>query len=106
MTADYRPSRGAQRILRLSSANPISRGSKPRKRLDSDGCLGFYPPVSDLFATAENSFKAKLRSTVERLAASNILIGTSSWKYDGWLGTIYDQQRYCCPGKCRSGLRP
>jgi uncharacterized protein YecE (DUF72 family) len=61
--------------------------------------LGFYPPVSDLFATAENSFKAKLRSTVECLAASNILIGTSSWKYDGWLGTLYDQQRYCYRGK-------
>ena len=61
--------------------------------------MGFYPPVSDLFATAENSFKAKLRSTVERLAASNILIGTSSWKYSGWLGTLYDQQHYCYRGK-------
>ena len=90
---------GAPRVLRRSTANPISRGGKPRKRLDSDGCLGFYSPVSDLFATAENSFKAKLRSTVQRLAASPILIGTSSWKYDGWLGTLYDQQRYCYRGK-------
>lgn len=56
--------------------------------------------MPDLFdATQPTNFKAKLRSTVERLAASNILIGTSSWKYDGWLGTLYDQQRYCYRGK-------
>ena len=55
--------------------------------------------MPDLFAATENSFKAKLQSAVERLAASNILIGTSSWKYDGWLGTLYDKQRYCYRGK-------
>lgn len=55
--------------------------------------------MSDLFAATENSFKAKLQSAVERLAASNILIGTSSWKYPGWCGLIYDQQRYFYRGK-------
>jgi len=55
--------------------------------------------VPDLFATAENSFRSTLRSTVERLAADGIFIGTSSWKYDGWLGTIYDPQRYHYRGK-------
>ena len=68
-------------------------------RLDPEEDLGFYLLVSDLFAATENSFKAKLRSAVERLAASNILIGTSSWKYSGWLGTLYDQQRYFYRGK-------
>jgi hypothetical protein len=75
------------------------RGGKPRKRLDSEGCLGFYPPVSDLFATAENSFKSKLQSAAQRLAASNIFVGTSSWKYEGWCGQIYDEQRYHYRGK-------
>ncbi len=28
------------------------------------------------------------------LAASNILIGTSSWKYPGWAGQLYDPARY------------
>ena len=55
--------------------------------------------MSDLFAATENSFKAKLRSTVECLAASNVFIGTSSWKYPGWCGQIYDAQRYCYRGK-------
>jgi|GEM_PF-4498970 len=75
------------------------RGGKTRKRLDSDGCLGFYPLVPDLFAATEHSFKAKLQSAVQRLAADNIFVGTSSWKYSGWLGTIYDEQRYCYRGK-------
>jgi uncharacterized protein YecE (DUF72 family) len=56
--------------------------------------------VPDLFdATQPTNFKAKLHSAVQQLAASNILIGTSSWKYDGWLGTLYDQQRYSYRGK-------
>lgn len=50
--------------------------------------------MPDLFAATENSFKSKLRSAVKRLAASKILIGTSSWKYEGWCGQIYDEQRY------------
>lgn len=61
--------------------------------------------MSDLFAATENSFKAKLQSAVERLAASNILIGTSSWKYPGWCELIYDEQRSCYRGK-RAETRP
>ena len=45
------------------------------------------------------SFKSKLQSAVQRLAASNIFVGTSSWKYEGWCGLIYDEQRYCYRGK-------
>jgi uncharacterized protein YecE (DUF72 family) len=55
--------------------------------------------VPDLFTAAENSFKSKLQSAVERLAAEGIFIGTSSWKYPGWCGLIYDHQRYCYRGK-------
>jgi uncharacterized protein YecE (DUF72 family) len=55
--------------------------------------------VPDLFTAAENSFKSKLQSAVERLAAEGIFIGTSSWKYPGWCGQIYDAQRYCYRGK-------
>ncbi|MFM8788831.1 MAG: DUF72 domain-containing protein, partial [Chthoniobacterales bacterium] len=30
---------------------------------------------------------------------SNLYLGTSSWKYEGWLGQIYDEQRYLTRGK-------
>jgi uncharacterized protein YecE (DUF72 family) len=33
------------------------------------------------------------------LAAGGIFIGTSSWKYPGWLGTLYDESRYLWRGK-------
>ena len=50
--------------------------------------------MADLFPDAQTSFKSKLQSTVHSLATSNIYIGTSSWKYSGWCGRIYDEQRY------------
>ena len=33
------------------------------------------------------------------LAAHNIFIGGSSWKYEGWLGQIYSRERYLARGK-------
>ncbi len=30
---------------------------------------------------------------------NNLYLGTSSWKYEGWLGQIYDDQRYLTRGK-------
>lgn len=30
---------------------------------------------------------------------SHLYLGTSSWKYDGWIGQIYDDQRYLTRGK-------
>jgi hypothetical protein len=33
------------------------------------------------------------------LADRGIYFGTSSWKYDGWLGSIYRQDRYLTRGK-------
>ena len=33
------------------------------------------------------------------LAARNIYIGGSSWKYEGWLGQIYSRERYLARGK-------
>jgi len=38
---------------------------------------------------------AKLRS----LARENIYIGGSSWKYEGWLGQIYQRERYLSRGR-------
>ena len=55
--------------------------------------------MPDLFPEPTNSLKSKLQSAVHRLAAEGILIGTSSWKYPGWTGQIYDEQRYCYRGK-------
>lgn len=42
----------------------------------------------------------KLAAALRKLAEEHgIFIGTSSWKYPGWLGTLYDEQRYLYRGK-------
>jgi len=40
-----------------------------------------------------------LAGAVQELARRNVFIGTSSWKYPGWLGQLYDEQRYVWRGK-------
>lgn len=36
---------------------------------------------------------------LQGLAAENIFIGTSSWKYEGWCGQIYSRDRYATRGR-------
>ena len=40
-----------------------------------------------------------LAERLRRLAAENVYIGGSSWKYEGWLGQIYSRERYLARGK-------
>lgn len=39
------------------------------------------------------------RATHDLARDANLRLGTSSWKYEGWLGQIYDEQRYLTRGK-------
>jgi uncharacterized protein YecE (DUF72 family) len=41
----------------------------------------------------------ELTSAISNLARDGVLIGTSSWKYPGWLGQLYSPQRYQTRGK-------
>jgi uncharacterized protein YecE (DUF72 family) len=41
----------------------------------------------------------RLAGSLARLASQGIYIGTSSWKYEGWLGQIYTAERYFTRGK-------
>jgi uncharacterized protein YecE (DUF72 family) len=52
-----------------------------------------------LFDTAPSFDKATLAGRLRSLAAQNIWIGTSSWKYPGWLDQIYSRDRYTTRGK-------
>ena len=40
-----------------------------------------------------------LKSKIAHLAREDVLIGTSSWKYPGWRGMLYDDARYVWRGK-------
>jgi uncharacterized protein YecE (DUF72 family) len=43
--------------------------------------------------------RAALGARLRALAAEDILIGASSWKYEGWLGQIYTPERYLTRGR-------
>ena len=46
-----------------------------------------------------NLNRQELTSQAASLATQGVYVGTSSWKYPGWLGTIYDRARYEYRGK-------
>ena len=52
-----------------------------------------------LFDEPPSFDREALAARLARLAAESIFIGTSSWKYAGWLGQIYTQSRYLSRGR-------
>src|SRR5207302_2486137 len=60
------------------------------------GCAGVVGP---LFEEPGAFDREGLAQKLKQLAAQNIFIGGSSWKYPGWLGQIYRRERYLSRGK-------
>lgn len=52
-----------------------------------------------LFDSPLPPIRARLERKLQELAGQNILIGTSSWKYEGWLGQVFTGDRYVTRGK-------
>jgi uncharacterized protein YecE (DUF72 family) len=55
--------------------------------------------VGPLFEDPGGFDRDALGARLHGLAAENIYIGGSSWKYEGWLGQIYRRERYLSRGK-------
>jgi uncharacterized protein YecE (DUF72 family) len=55
--------------------------------------------TASLFEEPSQFDRQGLSARLATLAAENILIGTSSWKYEGWIGQIYSRQRYMTRGR-------
>jgi uncharacterized protein YecE (DUF72 family) len=52
-----------------------------------------------LFDEPSEFDRAGLHAKLADLASNDVFIGTSSWKYPGWLGQIYSPQRYMVRGR-------
>lgn len=46
-----------------------------------------------------NAYRDLICQAVKRLAENGVFIGTSSWKYEGWRGILYDDARYVYRGR-------
>src|SRR5208283_2382683 len=55
--------------------------------------------VLPLFDPQPEFERAAFAQRLQGLADGNIWIGTSSWKYEGWLDQIYTRERYLARGK-------
>jgi len=55
--------------------------------------------VGPLFDEPGSFDRDGLAGRLRALAAQNIYIGGSSWKYEGWLGQIYSRERYLTRGR-------
>jgi len=55
--------------------------------------------TASLFEEPLGFDRRRLRLRLAALAEQNIFVGTSSWKYEGWLGQIYSRQRYMTRGR-------
>ncbi len=51
-----------------------------------------------LFDEPPSFDRAALAARLRALAAENIFVGASSWKYEGWLAQIYAPERYLALG--------
>lgn len=52
-----------------------------------------------LFGEPESQPRSPLAARLHELARQGIFLGTSSWKYEGWLGGIYTPERYFTRGR-------
>src|SRR5262249_2872544 len=56
------------------------------------GMVGMNPSLFE--ADEPPAQAARLRPALRALADQGVFLGTSSWKYEGWIGSIYTSQRY------------
>src|SRR5947209_9471483 len=58
-------------------------------------------PRFPLFESADDPppQAARLAPKLRGLAEQGVYFGTSSWKYEGWLGSVYRPDRYSVRGK-------
>ncbi|MCS7024128.1 MAG: DUF72 domain-containing protein [Bryobacteraceae bacterium] len=52
-----------------------------------------------LFEPSPPAFACQLGEKLRALASQKIYLGTSSWKYEGWLGQIYSAEKYVVRGR-------
>lgn len=55
--------------------------------------------TASLFEEPQQFDRRRLSDRLRALAREGVFIGTSSWKYEGWIGQIYSRDRYLTRGR-------
>jgi uncharacterized protein YecE (DUF72 family) len=61
--------------------------------------MSLFPAFEDAPGGEQPPQAARLGPKLRALAERGVFFGTSSWKYPGWLGSIYSPDRYATRGK-------
>ena len=79
----------------------VSRGLRNLEGMPDQSFKGNAPSSAECkFPAGISSFlRSDLAAIVALLASSGTYVGTSSWKYEGWLGLIYTPEGYMTRGK-------
>ncbi len=56
-------------------------------------------PLFDRLQEGPRFDREGLAARLRTLAANGVYIGTSSWKYEGWIGQVYSRERYLARGR-------
>jgi hypothetical protein len=61
--------------------------------------MTLFPSFDDPAGGDRPPQAARLAPRLRSLAERGVFLGTSSWKYEGWVGSIYSRERYATRGK-------
>jgi uncharacterized protein YecE (DUF72 family) len=89
---------GAQ-ALGQAHPRPAFRAIDSLSKADGSRSSSLAMAQLTLFDEDRPSQAARLAPRLRALATQGIYFGTSSWKYEGWLGSIYAPQRYAVRGR-------
>jgi uncharacterized protein YecE (DUF72 family) len=68
-------------------------------RLDSRPISAYVPPIETKQQEPSWFDREAVRKRAATLAGQGVYLGTSSWKYAGWRGMLYNEARYIYRGK-------
>lgn len=73
----------------------LHRTDSPRWAASGQDAMSLFPDEPDDLPPQA----ARLAPKLKALAGGGLYFGTSSWKYEGWIGSVYSEDRYKTRGK-------
>jgi hypothetical protein len=89
----------ARLFKRLDGKLKIEGGTEEDQRKAKEWIKSFHLDPNAAPPGSRDFDRNKIKTQLAALAQKGVFVGTSSWKYEGWVGMLYDQSRYMTRGK-------